>query len=241
MPGSREDCPICYVTLPVDSETAYKSCCGKSICIACILNLASTGNNRCPFCNAPTTRGLKNEYRMLNERIEKYNDASAMSHLGLCLNSGLNGFPVDQPKAFEMYKRASAGGNIMSNYNLGNSYFYGRGVEVDKKKAIHHWQVAAIGGVADARYNLGCEDFDVNIWRAMRHFVIAAKCGHDKSLHEVKNGFRSGLVTKDEFEKTLRCHQTSQDETRSEQRDKVKARLGENYNRPEPPTLSNQF
>lgn len=123
VPGSREDCPICYVTLPVDSETAYKSCCGKSICIACILNLASTGNNRCPFCNAPTTRGLKNEYRMLNERIEKYNDASAMSHLGLCLNSGLNGFPVDQPKAFEMYKRASAGGNIMSNYNLGNSYF----------------------------------------------------------------------------------------------------------------------
>jgi len=174
---------------------------------------------------------------MLNERIEKYNDPSAMNHLGLCLNSGVNGFAVDQRKAFELYQRASALGSAMANYNLGNSYFNGRGVEVDKKKAIEHWQTAAIGGVADARYNLGCEDFLVDIRRAIRHFVIAAKCGHDKSLHEVKNGFRRGLVTKDEFENTLRCYQTAQDETKSEQRDKVKARLGENYNRPMPPTL----
>eukprot|EP00956_Cyclotella_meneghiniana_P009194 scaffold12639_cov68-Cyclotella_meneghiniana.AAC.4 len=111
-----------------------------------LFSLAYTHKSRCPFCNTldPRGTGLKEEYKRLNERIEKYNDPSAMNHfhLGLCLNSGLNGFAVDQRKAFELYQRASALGSAMANYNLGNSYYNGRGVEVDKKKAIEHWQTA---------------------------------------------------------------------------------------------------
>ena len=75
-----------------------------------------------------------------------------------------------------------------------------------------------------ARYKLACYEFDYgNIKRAMKHFMISAKCGHDKSLERVKKGFMSGDVTKDDFERALRCHQASHDETKSEQRDRTKA------------------
>ena len=57
----------------------------------------------------------------------------------------------------------------------------------------------------------------------MKHYIISAKSGRDSALENVKRGFRMELVTKDDFANTLRCHQTSQDEIRSAQRDRARA------------------
>ena len=69
-PPPGEDCPICTLPLPLNnSETSYKPCCGKIICMGCCCAV-KTADNRClcPFCGtpAPTTseeviKRLKNE------------------------------------------------------------------------------------------------------------------------------------------------------------------------------------
>ena len=64
---------------------------------------------------------------------------------------------------------------------------------------------------------------DGNLDRAMRHFMIAARFGDNDALKMVKKGYMEGDVTKEDFEKTLRQHKASQDETKSDQRDRVRA------------------
>lgn len=95
---------------------------------------------------------------------------------------------------------------------------------MDKKKAIHHYQIASMMGDVHSRYNLGAlEGQSGNNERAMKHFMIAAKCGHDLSLERVKEGYYSmGLSTKDDFENTLRYHKAYHDEAKSEKRDRAK-------------------
>eukprot|EP00956_Cyclotella_meneghiniana_P020234 scaffold35397_cov34-Cyclotella_meneghiniana.AAC.5 len=138
---------------------------------------------------------------------------------------GTNNLPVDIPKANDLYRCASDLGSAAAHYNLGNIYASGRGVNQDSKKAIHHWQIAAMMGHEFARYNLGCEEGNHgNFNRAMKHFfMISAKCGLNMPLQKVKEGFMLGLVTKEDFEKTLRTHKDSQDEMKSEQREEAKA------------------
>ena len=51
--------------------------------------------------------------------------------------------------------------------------------------------------------------------------MIAAKYGSEDALDNVKKGYTRGLVTKEDFEKTLRAYQAFLEETRSEQRDRA--------------------
>ena len=77
------------------------------------------------------------------------------------------------------------------------------GVQQNKEKALHHWQLAAIGGDEDASYMLGMIEEDngytnlaeklSNMKRAMKHFLIAARAGHDGSLEKVGEGKDSKL------------------------------------------------
>ena len=62
-----------------------------------------------------------------------------------------------------------------------------------------------------------------NIHRAIKHFLIAARFGNKVSLDVVKQGFMRGLVTKDEYEQTLRSYHKCLDETKSNMRDKAAA------------------
>ena len=51
--------------------------------------------------------------------------------------------------------------------------------------------------------------------------IIAAKAGNPLSLDKVKEGFQTGLVTKDEYAGTLRAFHERQTEMKSEARDKA--------------------
>eukprot|EP00956_Cyclotella_meneghiniana_P024568 scaffold49508_cov47-Cyclotella_meneghiniana.AAC.1 len=227
-PPRREECVICCIPMPFkETESTYMTCCGKTICCGCRCCLP---REHCPFCNAGLPRSDEERNRRLFERIEKYNDPEAISHLGHCYTFGTNGLPLDHGKAIELFQRASQLGHAGAHYRLALAYFLERGVQLDRKKAkkaIHHCHIAAMMGHLDARCRLGVyEGLDGNHDRSLRHFMIAARGGHDESLGAIKNGYMKGWVTKEDFEKILREHKASQDETKSDQRDRARAARG---------------
>jgi TPR repeat protein len=115
-----------------------------------------------------------------------------------------------------------------AHYNLSVLYRRGDGVEKDAKRELYHLEEAAIGGHPEARYNLGC--YEGNAGRhdiAMRHFIIAAKLGHDDALEGLKKRFQMGFLSNEDYEAALRGHQAAVDATKSEQREK--AEIMQNY------------
>ncbi|KAL7534453.1 hypothetical protein ACHAXR_005889 [Thalassiosira sp. AJA248-18] len=198
-PPPNEDCPICFLRLPLcGSETQYKSCCGKTLCVGCFFGdaIARRSTERiCPFCRAPTPTSNEEEIERMKKRTEA-GDVSAMRHLGHRYFEG-DGVPQDFNKALELWHRAVKLDCVMSHSNIGYAYFYGEGVEKDVKKARYHWERAAMGGDVAARHNLGIVESNAgNMNRAMKHFMISSGCGCDLSLKEIQNRFSEGLVTK---------------------------------------------
>ena len=55
----------------------------------------------------------------------------------------------------------------------------------------------------------------------LKHWMIAARAGNQDSLDNIRRGFMNGMVTKEEYERTLRAYKESVDEMKSDQRDKV--------------------
>ena len=61
----------------------------------------------------------------------------------------------------------------------------------------------------------------------MKHFMVAAEAGDDNSLKSIREGYLSGHVTKDNFERALRAHKESKDEEKSDQREAAAAFIGQ--------------
>ena len=125
-----------------------------------------------------------------------------------------------------MYLKAGELGCAAAYYNLGQSYREGTGVEVDEKKAKYYYELAAMGGDIMARNSLAAMEGNAgNNERAKKHLILAAKAGFKISLVNVKEYFMQGIVTKDEYANTLRAHQKSLDEMKSDIRDKAELAL----------------
>ena len=91
-PLPREDCPICFLLLPlVDSGSKYKACCGKLICSGCIhaVRLRDNGVGLCPFCRTPAPDSEEMIERF-KKRVE-LGDAHAMCNLGCAYDHGIHG------------------------------------------------------------------------------------------------------------------------------------------------------
>ena len=226
----REECPICMLPLPILYEkhtgTTFFSCCGKNICNGCIYAMRKTGGKNmklCPFCKAPPTRLPEEEVESIKKLMEK-GHADAFNQLGGHYEDGTSGMPQDRAKANELYLKAGELGCANAYYNLGLSYNEGAGVEIDKKKAKHFYELAAMNGDLHARHNLGCVEGQAgNYHRSYKHFMLSAGAGCKESLNAVKGGYMGGIVTKEEYANTLREYQKSQDETKSDARDKALA------------------
>ena len=230
-PPPREECPICMLPLPYENKTVtFKSCCGKLICSGCIYVMRETGSKNmklCPFCKTPRSKSNAEEVERLKKLMEKGN-AYAFNQLAGLYAQVRMGMPQDWLKANELYLKAGELGCADGYFNFGNSYHYvERGVEVDEEKAKHYWELAAMNGYVLARHNLGVLEGQArNTHRAMKHFILAARAGHEEALGGVKEGYKHGFVTKDEYANTLRAHQKSKDEMKSEARDKAEDVLG---------------
>ena len=122
-----------------------------------------------------------------------------------------------------MWKRAAELGSIDAHTRIAGAHYYGEEVEEDVVKGIHHFQIAATRGHEIARHILGIieEIENDNMDRANKHFLIAARSGFGKSLEKIGEGYKAGLVTKDEYASTLRMYQCSTDAMKSEGRTKA--------------------
>jgi len=53
-----------------------------------------------------------------------------------------------------------------------------------------------------------------NYGRAMKHYFIAAASGDHKALEYIKEGFKKGHATKEEYASSLRAYQIAQEEVK---------------------------
>ena len=229
-PPPSEDCPICMIRLPsLATGRKYKLCCGKTICSGCIHaplyddqgNIVD--NEKCAFCRTVAPKSTEELIERYEKRIE-YSDAHAMCNMGCDYRDGTCGFPQDYKKALELWHRSAELGYARAYNNIGSAYDNGLGVEVDKKKATYYCELGAMMGSVYARHNLGIrEDNEGNMDRALRHYMIAVRNGHNESLKEIKDLYKKGHATKDDYMKGLQSYQTYLGEIKSDQRDKAAA------------------
>ena len=214
------DCPICCLPVSTDLEKSILySCCSKYICKGCSVankkrELEGRLQRTCPFCRTdlPKTDEERNKLKM--KRIEA-NDPVALCSMGMdTYDEG------DLEAAFEYYTKAAAYGDVEAQYRLSMMYNEGEGVEKDKKMELHHLTEAAMEGHPEARHNLGyVEEENGRMDRAAKHFIIAAKLGFDDSLECVKDLYKDGHVSKDDFAAALRGHHTAVVASKSSQRE----------------------
>ena len=221
----REECPICMLPLPLienNTGTTFHTCCGKSICDGCEYALDESGaKDLCPFCRTPPPNSNEEQIKRVNKLMEKGN-ANAFYLLAGYYAQGTNGLTQDLAKTNELFLKAGELGCAEAYYNLGNSYREGMGVDINTKKAKHYYELAAMNGDITARHNLGGLEYNAgNHQRAYKHFVISGMAGDKLSLDTIKEGYMAGHVTKEDYSKTLREYQKSQDEMKSDMRDKA--------------------
>jgi hypothetical protein len=236
-----EECPICALPLPLDpDQKVLKSCCGKIICKGCIYEMGLRDGRwnqpspmrqprevkkddyaLCPFCRTPLSKSNDEYIKRLNKLVENGN-AFAHTSLGEHYDRGSCGFLQDKENAVKLYLKAGELGCSDGYNNLAISYKTGDGVAMNMKKAKHFYELSALNGNVAARHNLGClEGNNGNTFRAIKHFIIAARAGHNISLDEVKVDFMRGFVSKDVYEDTLRAYQKRMDEMKSDMREKA--------------------
>ena len=199
-----------------------KSCCGKVVCSGCIHAVVKRDGfaSLCPFCRCLEPSSDEE----ILKRMQKRMDAEAFNSLGLYHNDGMYGLPKDVNKALELFHRAADLGNATSYYNIGNGYFFGRGVDIDKKRAKHYYELGAMRGCVLARHNLAViEENSGDMNRAIKHYMISVGSGFNMSLDVMQNLYSKGNATKDEYTKALRAYQKYLDEVKSDQRDEAAA------------------
>lgn len=214
------DCPICCLPLSFEqSKSSLMPCCSKLICKGClyaneIREIKGRLESKCLFCRHPASTSDEEVKMNLKKRAEA-NDPLAMVQMGIMLHR-----EGDYNRAFEFLSKSAKLGNLDAHQHLGMMYDCGHGVEKDMKKSILHLEKAAIGGLPDARQNLAViEGQNGRHDRATKHFIIAANLGCDESLDALKELFKRGLATKEEYATALRGHKAAVDELKSPQRE----------------------
>ena len=143
------------------------------------------------------------------------NDEAAMGQMGF-RHYGEGKYAA----AFKYFTKAAELGDVDAHFNLSIMYRKGQGVEEDQEKEVYHLEEAAIQGQPGARFTLACyEERNGKIDRALKHWIIAANLGYDLSIQMLKECYKDGLVSKDDFAAALRAHQAAVDATKSPQRD----------------------
>ena len=225
-PPKKEDCPICFLPLPLlGTGSKYKVCCGKSICSGCIhaVRLRDNGVGLCPFCRTPAPDSEKGLVKQTKKRVE-VGDAGAMFNLGYFFSKGSYGLPQNHDKALELYRRAGELGYAKAYDKIGYAYLFGAGVEMNVINGLHYYELAAMGGVVAARLALGLfEDQAGNLDRALKHYMVAAGNGHNRSVKNIRQLYMNGHATKEDYANALRARQAYLEEIKSKQRDEAAA------------------
>eukprot|EP00984_Skeletonema_dohrnii_P018339 scaffold8542_cov76-Skeletonema_dohrnii-CCMP3373.AAC.2 len=218
------DCPICFVPLSLNvEENTLCSCCSTTICNGCANadEIRQIGEkirvHLCPFCRRPVPMKEEENLKFQTNTMKraKANDPVATIQL-----SKWRYGEGDYVGAFEYIVKAVELGDVDAYAHLSHLYREGLGVEKDEKKGLYYLEEAAIAGHPVARYNLAGYEWDKERFdRAVKHFIIAANLGYDDSIQGLKDCYKDGHVSKEDFAAALRAHQAAVDATKSPQRD----------------------
>ena len=246
----RDECPICLLPLPVRSDDiVHRSCCNSKICKGCINEhakvLAKGGAFRmpamfealkvlssCPLCRSQPFKeeltGKDEDMRRLQKKLAKAGSHEAMYAIGLDYYNGEKG-KVDKVEGFKWIERASNAGNAKVSHFLADFYREGNGVDKDIAQAIKLFQTATEGGSVLAFAAMGDMFYEMgDIENAMLSYRKAAICGLDDEdlFKEIRDGFRAGFITKEEYAFTLREHQKVSNEMKSASRTEARRLFG---------------
>ena len=219
------DCPICCLPLSIyPKKSVSHDCCSTTVCNGCIFantkrEMNARLNHTCPFCRDSIVDANGNQKMM--KRIQA-NDPIAMRkmHLKRYREGNFN-------EALQLLTKAAELGDVDAHYILSLVYRDGEQqyhIEEDEKKEWYHLEEAAIGGHPDARFNLGVYEWNNDRYdRAVKHWIIAANLGCDNSIKQLKDCYKDGDVSKEDFASALRAHKAAVDATKSPQRTAAEA------------------
>ena len=238
-----EDCPICLVPLPrVESRSLYKSCCGKTICMACVeeskaaLKVTNEKNaakskplvpNVCPFCRAPNPSSYQ-EVMLRLEARKSLNDSDAVECLGHTFFYGTYGQVEDKMKALDYFIQATELGSQNSPADISAFYRKGTLISQEMEKAALFAKVAAIRGSIQGRHDAGAFEYNAgNHELGIRHWKIGAEGGSQISLNSLRDIYNADgkmpgkeFISKDDLDNLYRdCHEV-QMEINSDERKK---------------------
>ncbi|KIC71031.1 tetratricopeptide repeat protein [Candidatus Protochlamydia amoebophila] len=108
-------------------------------------------------------------------------------------------FEKNYQLAFHYYLLAANQGNSQAQYNLGNFYELGKGVNQDISKAIFYYQQAAAKGFAQALYILArCYEVGKRVEKSFEKafdlYQQAALQGHKKALYKIAICYEYGFL-----------------------------------------------
>jgi len=228
-PSQFGDCPICFLRMPILNMGVYNTCCGKIICSGCSYApiYDNQGNKvdseKCSFCRTPTPLSTEEILARNKKRIEA-GDVHAIFNRGNYYRQGMHGYPKDYTKALELYHQAAELGHAASYCSIGCYFDNGIGMKRNEEKAKYYTELAAIKGDVTARHNLGIFEMDDgNMDKALKHHMIAVKCGKGGSLQFIKELYTNGDATKEDYMKALQLYQEYLGEIKSRQRDEAAA------------------
>ena len=213
------DCPICMLPMPLEYVArGLQVCCGKVICLGCaVANFARQSEEQielsCPFCRTRLPETNEKGDMMLLKRVQS-NEPVALNVLGEKFYQ-----EGDYSSAFQCYTRAVNVGDAEAHWNLSCMFRDGEGFTKDEERQIYHAEEAAIAGTPFARRVLAAKEWECGRFdRAVRHWIIAANVGDDTSLQCLKESYKDGHVSKEDFAAALRAHQAAVNEMKSPQR-----------------------
>ena len=218
---------VAYLCHSMKKEWQLQACCCTAICNGCFhANRAREDEGglkrKCPFCRKRPPKTKKEADICLMNRAAA-NDPLALRKIGL--DKYLRGNDDDETflEAVEYLSRAAALRDAFALFYLSCFRRMGKGVERDEKLGIYYLEESALAGANDARFALGMfEEEKGNFDRAVKHWIIAANCGHDDSLDSLKKCYKEGRISKEDFASALRTHQATVNATKSPQREATK-------------------
>ena len=147
----------------------------------------------CGVCSMPPENSSEEHLERLNTRIDKYNDPLAYNYLGVYYDNGNLGLPKDVAKAHALWEKGGELGSKEALGNLAGAYDEGDGVRYSTKKARYYYELAAMKGNVASRHNLGClEQREGNNHQAVKHWLISAAQGGEKSLESIQQEIKEG-------------------------------------------------
>jgi len=229
-----EDCGICLVPLPRGgTKVTYRGCCSKRICNACVIEnirvIEKTNQaHTCPFCRELEPSEATESIRRLVVRSSN-GDGAAYNQLGNAYTDGIYA-TKDEMRALHYFILGAELGSAAACDNLGAFFQHSEfGLREDKDKAASFYRVGALRGNVLSRHAIGDLEYDEfgNHELAIRHWKIAATAGMQPSLTRLRdiynaNGKKPGkeFIGKDELDSIYRAGHDSQEEIKSEEREK---------------------